>query len=63
MIAITPTRSDAPVIMGQDEKVLVDSLPEPDSGPTPILVDELDASRFESPPNHINRRPARLACV
>jgi hypothetical protein len=63
MMAITPSRSDVPVIMGQDEKAPVDSLPEPDSGPTPILVDELDAGGLKSAPNHIDRRAARLTCV
>jgi hypothetical protein len=61
MMAITPSRSDVPV--SQDEKAPVDSLPEPDSGPTPILVDELDAGGLKSAPNHIDRRAARLTCV
>jgi hypothetical protein len=51
MMAVTPGRSDVPVIMGQDEKAPVVSLPEPDPGPTPILVDELDAGGLERAAN------------
>jgi hypothetical protein len=41
--------------------LLVDSLAEPNARPASVLIDELDAGRFESTPDDIDGRAARLA--
>jgi hypothetical protein len=41
--------------------LLVDSLAEPDARPASVLIDELNAGRFESTPDDIDGRAARLA--
>jgi hypothetical protein len=41
--------------------LLVGSLAEPNPWPAPVLIDELDAGGFESTPDDIDGRAARLA--